>query len=221
VVSDAAAGDATASPRQQRRDSRRAIGRDQVLDAAETVFAEHGFHAASIREIAERAEYSVGAVYSFFATKDDLYRECFRRRGGEFMAGMRELLASGTSPRQQLHDLADWQVGFFGIHPHFARLVIRGGAIAPPLAEPEQDTEIRDNFRDAVTLQVDLIVRGQAAGELRSGPPALLARLFSGLISAYQTTELEAPAGADGETTLVLLHEVLEAALAAPMAPSR
>jgi AcrR family transcriptional regulator len=202
-----------ASPRQQRRDHRRALGRDQVLDAAEAVFAQHGFHAASVREIAEGAEYSVGAVYSFFATKDDLYRECFRRRGAAFMAGMRELLAAPTTPRQQLHDLADWQVGFFRTHPDFARLVIRGGAIAPPLSEPEADAEIRDNFRDAVTLQVDLIERGQATGEIRAGSPALLARLFSGLVSAYQTTELEAVTAADAERTLALLHEVLDAAL--------
>jgi TetR/AcrR family transcriptional regulator len=212
VTTDSAAGDA-AGPRQLRREHRRALGRDQILDAAEAVFADYGFHHASLRQIAERAEYSVGGVYSFFATKDELYRECFHRRGAAFMVGMRTALASDASPRQQLHDLADWQVGFFHAHPQFARLVIRGGAIAPPLSEPEQDAEILENFRTSIALQIDLIERGQRARQIRAGSPAVLARLFSGLISAYQTAELEAADEPAAAPEPALLHDVLEAAL--------
>jgi TetR/AcrR family transcriptional regulator len=215
VTSDPATDDATsdsAGPRQQRRDHRRTLGRDQILDAAEVIFARSGFHDASLREIAERAEYSVGGVYSFFDNKDELYRACFRRRGAEFMIGMRDALTSDASPRQQLHDLADWQVGFFGTYPHFARLVIRGGAIAPALSEPEQDDEILTNFHTSLAQQVDLMERGQEAGEIRPGSPVVLARMFSGLISAYQTAELEREASVDATT---LLHDLLDAAFGA------
>jgi TetR/AcrR family transcriptional regulator len=212
VVSDPEADD-VAGPRQQRREHRRALGRDQILDAAETVFARYGFHDASLREIAERAEYSVGGLYSFFPNKDELYRECLRRRGNAFMIGMRIALESHRSPRQQLHDLADWQVGFFREHPDFARLVIRAGSIAPPLSEPVQDGEVLDNFRASIALQADLVERGQRAGELRDGSPAVLARLFSGLISAYQTAELDA--GPDVVPVISLLHDILDAAFSA------
>jgi TetR/AcrR family transcriptional regulator len=207
------ASETESGPRARRREERRALGRDQILDAAEQIFAEHGFHEASLREIAERAEFSVGGIYTFFATKDELYRECMHRRGSQFMTGMRAVAEAGGSPLRRLHDLADWQVGFFRQHPHFARLVIRGGAVAPPLSEPEQDVEIRDNFRAAQALQADLVVAGQNAGEIRAGSPTVLARLFSGLVSAYQTTELEGddePAG----TPVSLLHDVLDGALA-------
>jgi AcrR family transcriptional regulator len=202
-------------PREQRREHRRALGRDQILDAAEAVFAEHGFHDASIRQIAERAEYSVGGVYSFFTNKDELYRECFHRRGAEFMAGMREVLDGEGSPRQQVHDLADWQIGFFRVHPNFAHLVLRGGAIAPPLSEPEQDAEILDNFRTSLALQTGLFARGQAAGQIREGSPAVLARLFSGLISAHQTIELHAADPAAYQPDVALLHAVLDSAFGA------
>jgi AcrR family transcriptional regulator len=102
---------------EQRRERRRAHSRHQILDAAEEVFARNGFHEASLREIAELAEYSVGAVYGFFAGKNELYREIFLRRAVVCLPGMREILSSAQPPRRQLLDLAEWQVNFFRDHP--------------------------------------------------------------------------------------------------------
>lgn len=223
------------SLREQRREHRRALSRDQILDAAEHVFSRKGFHEASLREIAELAEFSVGAVYGFFTGKDEIYREIFLRRAAEFLPGMQQVLSSDRPPRRQLLDLADWQVGFFRRFPQFGRLVLRGGSIAPPLSEPPDDSRIIANFRTSQRMQADLFRRGQQTGELRTGDPLLLARMFSGLVSAFQAAELaiaEDPAeggdsGAGGETgaapeggrfALDELHAVLEAAFVLPAA---
>jgi len=47
--------------------------RADLVATARTVFIERGFHGASLDEIAERAGYSKGAVYSNFAGKDELF----------------------------------------------------------------------------------------------------------------------------------------------------
>lgn len=52
---------------------RRLQTREALVRTARRVFLEHGFHGASLDEIAERAGYSKGAVYSNFAGKDDLF----------------------------------------------------------------------------------------------------------------------------------------------------
>jgi AcrR family transcriptional regulator len=44
-----------------------------LVETAREVFLERGFHGASLDEIAERAGYSKGAVYSNFAGKDELF----------------------------------------------------------------------------------------------------------------------------------------------------
>jgi AcrR family transcriptional regulator len=54
--------------RAERRDARQ-----ELLSAAADVFAAHGFHDASIDEVAERAGYSKGTVYWHFEGKDDLF----------------------------------------------------------------------------------------------------------------------------------------------------
>ena len=202
------------SPREQRREHRRALSRDQILSAAEIVFARNGFHDASLREIAELAEFSVGAVYSFFAGKEDIYRAIFLRRAAEFMPEMEEVIGRPGTPLGQLLDLAAWQVGFFRRYPQFGRLVLRGGAIGAPLVTPAEDAEIQENFAAAQRAQAELFRRGQEAGEVRQAPPLVLARMFSGLVSAFQAAEL----GAEPPAHLRLedLLEVIEAAFAAP-----
>ena len=56
---------------------RRAATRQRLLDAAVTIVADRGFHAATVDRIASEAGYSVGAIYSNFGSKDDLFLAVF------------------------------------------------------------------------------------------------------------------------------------------------
>jgi AcrR family transcriptional regulator len=59
----------------------------RLLDAAEELFAEHGFEASSIREITKKAQCNLAAVNYHFHSKENLYNEVFRRR----LAALRDL----------------------------------------------------------------------------------------------------------------------------------
>ena len=52
----------------------------RLLDAAEHLFADHGFDATSVRDITKNADCNVAAVNYHFGTKENLYIEVFRRR---------------------------------------------------------------------------------------------------------------------------------------------
>jgi AcrR family transcriptional regulator len=56
---------------------RRAATHQRLIDAATKVVARRGFHAATVDEIADEAGYSVGALYSNFDGKDDLFLAVF------------------------------------------------------------------------------------------------------------------------------------------------
>jgi TetR/AcrR family transcriptional regulator len=212
VTSDArtARESAPASPRERRRRQHRDLSRTQILDAAEEVFADKGYHEATIKEISARAEFSVGAVYEFFENKDDLFAQLYARRGAEFMAGMRAVLDAPGSPRARLHNLAEFQIAFFREHAAFGRLFIR----VPSLPE----RSVADNYTEAMTLQSKLFREGQDAGELRDGDPDVLASLFSGLVAAYQATDpviIDGAAPGTERMALTEFHDVLDAAFAA------
>ena len=56
---------------------RRAATHERLVGAATKVVARRGFHAATVDEIADEAGYSVGALYSNFDGKDDLFLAVF------------------------------------------------------------------------------------------------------------------------------------------------
>jgi len=55
-----------------RREREKAAHRKEILDAAIKVFAEKGFYAATLEEVAQEAEFSKGALYLYFPNKEDI-----------------------------------------------------------------------------------------------------------------------------------------------------
>jgi AcrR family transcriptional regulator len=113
------------------RAERREQTRQELLTAAEACFVSHGFHASSVDEVAERAGYTKGAVYSNFASKEDLFFAVYERRVEqvltEVVPGLRQAgaerafdqLAAGAMQRR---DRADgWRAVFFEFWAHVLR----------------------------------------------------------------------------------------------------
>lgn len=111
--------------------------RRRLLDAAADEFAEHGFAAARLTEIARRAGFTKGAVYSNFASKQELFAELFADRSLELagrvlaeIAGLDISAAAGRSGET----ISAWLVG----DPGWALLVLEFGVQAarePAIAE--------------------------------------------------------------------------------------
>ena len=65
---------------------------DAILAVAEEVFAEHGYVAASLREIAERADVTQALIIYYFGSKQGLFETLFKRRGLEVSRERQALL---------------------------------------------------------------------------------------------------------------------------------
>src|SRR6266536_3616273 len=102
-----------ASPRQRQRltrAERRAQTRDQLLEAAARVFARKGYAGASVDDIAEEAGFTVGALYSNFSGKQELFMAAFERHCDQELAQVQALLAADL-PLEQLVDAVSRQFG--------------------------------------------------------------------------------------------------------------
>jgi TetR/AcrR family transcriptional regulator len=206
------------SPRELRRQQHKQLSRTQILDAAEEVFARKGFHDATVKEIAAAAEFSVGGVYSFFADKDDLFVQIYLRRGTEFMRGMRAALEAPGPPMEVLHRLADYQIGFFRENANFGRLYLRASGVTLGDLISKIDQAVVENYAEALNLQTKLFRDAQDAGVMRDGDPEVLAMLFSGLLSGYQSTDptvVHAAGPAAERLPLDQLHAIIDGAFGA------
>jgi AcrR family transcriptional regulator len=94
-----------------------------VLAAAATVFAQRGFAAASIDEVAGAAGFTKGAVYSNFASKDELFLALMDARVNARVELVRRVTTDAPSTREALAEIgdrlaraaveqADWQLLF-------------------------------------------------------------------------------------------------------------
>ncbi|MFC4129205.1 TetR/AcrR family transcriptional regulator [Hamadaea flava] len=73
-----------------------------MLEAAVRVFAERGFHAATMDEVAERAGVSKPMVYAYLGTKDELFVACLRREAGRLLASVAGVVDPQLPPDEQL-----------------------------------------------------------------------------------------------------------------------
>lgn len=207
--------------RTQRRMRQQDLSRTQLLDAAEEVFGQRGFAMATLKEIAELAGFAVGSVYLFFPSKEELFRAVWLRRGQEFMPGMAAVVfGEGTDDAlARLHRLIDFQVGFFRDRPAFGRLYLRFSGTADARHGVTVDPTVQLRFDEAMRMQSELFAEGQRAGVFRSGEPALLSRMFSGLVHAYQSLDpaiMTSPSDAPGHRLPTTdLHEIVESAFGA------
>jgi AcrR family transcriptional regulator len=71
---------ATRNPRRLTRSEAQSLTRQRLIEAAADVFCEQGFLKASLAAVAERAGYTIGAVYSNFSGKDELFMAVMRDR---------------------------------------------------------------------------------------------------------------------------------------------
>ena len=146
------------------RMERREKTRQDLLNAAETCFVTRGFHATSVDEVAERAGYTKGAVYSNFASKEDLFFGVYQRRVDhvltEVIPGLRQAglerafdsLATATIQRRDRDD--GWLAVFFEFWAHVLRHPELRGRFAAI------HTRILEQLADAVRLLAD--ERGRA-----------------------------------------------------------
>ncbi|GAA3398917.1 TetR/AcrR family transcriptional regulator [Streptomyces roseoviridis] len=86
---------------------RRPRTRAALLKAALEVFAEHGFHAASIEQICERAGFTRGAYYSNFAGKEELFLALFDEHGERIVRRLAEAIDALGPEDYTLERLAD------------------------------------------------------------------------------------------------------------------
>src|SRR6478609_6431125 len=57
----------------ERHTRERELVRNAILAAARSLFLTQGYANVSMRKIAEQIEYSPGAIYSYFASKEDIF----------------------------------------------------------------------------------------------------------------------------------------------------
>jgi AcrR family transcriptional regulator len=181
-----------------KRPRRRAEDRPrEICRAALEVFAEKGFAAAKLDEIAARAGVAKGTLYLYFKDKEDLFRAVIRDTVAPNVALIRENIASSGLSFAELVPLL---LGRFADMTEnvpvgaVAKIVIGESRNFPELAKVYHDLVVSQT----VSIIAGLIKKAQAAGEVRAGDPRLHAMSIVGpMIMGVLWRETLQPIGAE------------------------
>lgn len=185
----------------------RAEVRERLLTAGAEVFAEQGVHESRLDDVAARAGFSKGAVYSNFSSKEDLVAQVMRRATSLVLGSLQELVHADIESVQ----IGDVVRQAFGRHDQSAQFALlsefRGYATRHPELMPEFVAQ-RRSLQDGVQELVDLWFG--AHPEIDPGIP--LDTFATALVAANVGLVFDAPAlpGVDpGEVVAALVEAVV------------
>jgi AcrR family transcriptional regulator len=174
---------------------------EQTLSVARTLFAERGYNAVTMDEVAAKVGVTKPLLYNYFGNKESLYIACMERAGDALTATIADSVAATDSPAEALRaglhsffafldsDRAAWTVLFDETLP-------RGGEISERVAEYRG--QIADLVADAMLEQIPPRAQHAAKAQVEGlstavlGAAEALARwwLRSEAFSAEQAAEL-------------------------------
>jgi len=182
-----------------------------LLEAAERTFSEKGYHATSIRDIAREAGFSVGGVYQFFTSKDELYLRVVESQW-EFFFGLLEAARRPDGARARLEALTEAMFRTFEERRGFFRLFLseRGrltAAFSGQIAE-----RVGAHTRKLREELVELMRQGVEDGTLRAGDPGMLASAYLGMVHNCIFEALSSGASRPGRSGTEILSLFLDGA---------
>ncbi|HYM14709.1 MAG TPA: TetR/AcrR family transcriptional regulator [Dehalococcoidia bacterium] len=147
--------------------ARRVDRRRAILDAATELFADRGFGAVSVQEIADAASTHKTTVLYHFATKEALHEAVLDEALGRIAAVMHEFLAGGFR-RDRVAYMLDQIHAFFADHIALARILQR------ELLESAAPEAYFSLFVEPIYLPaMRMLEAAMAAGVIRHVDPAL------------------------------------------------
>jgi len=153
--------------------SKGARTRRRLLEAAETVFAEFGYHNASIVKLTEAAGVGQGTFYLYFASKKEIFDELVLDLNHRVRQAMTEAASRGEkrAERELLGFTAFFR--FTAEHPALYRIIRQAEFVSPEMLHRHYD-RLTEGY-------VAGLRQAMANGEVVDGDPEVLAWALMGI----------------------------------------
>ncbi|HSK48882.1 MAG TPA: TetR/AcrR family transcriptional regulator [Solirubrobacterales bacterium] len=159
-----------------RRSADREARREELLRIAAGLFAERGYEATTVRDIASAAGILSGSLYHHFDSKEAMVDAILAPFLAEAVAGCEAVVAGGEGPRRTLEGLIT--AALDGIADNRDAILIFQNE-AQRLATEARFAYLGEADRKLERIWTDLLRRGSESGELRADlDPTLTYRLI-------------------------------------------
>lgn len=154
--------------------------RERILQAAAQLFAERGYEASSVGDLAQAMGISKAGIYHYFASKQDIYDAIILDVLTQLNARVQEAVGAQEHPSEQLKAFMVTHAQTFETHYHaFTTMLVGFSGMA---GAGLRDEAIRQ--RDAYeALLRSIMKQGQLNGEFTKADPATAARAVLSMLN--------------------------------------
>jgi TetR/AcrR family transcriptional regulator len=199
--------------------------RHRILVAARHEFDKSGVDAVSLRTIARKAGTTIGMIYYYFPTKDELFLAVIEDVYELVLPDIAALLAADAPLRDKLARVMRRLAGGSDVERAVMRIAVRDALVSSP-----RRARLFERFqRGHIPLVLQAMVRAEQAGEVRTDVPTAMKLFSAGAVAVLGSLVMQhlplpglPPADQRVELALAMLFDGIGAAPATAVAgPAR
>lgn len=156
--------------------------REDILEAAARAFGRSGYRSATMQDIAKEAGYTAASLYSYFSSKEDIFRGLYERIRKEMEAIREKPMPTGLTFRQKLDLFLRRQLEVALRHSSVVKVFhFSGESLSSYCPQEEGLSRVEVMARD-----FELFFQAEASAEDLGGwDPAIAALAFAGMAHAF------------------------------------
>ena len=131
-----------------------------ILEAARKVFAERGFHEATVDDIAEAAGVAKGTVYLYYQSKRDVYFSALKFGISQMYASLLQEIKKVSTPEEKLKALIAAKLAYFDENRDFFKIYYSELGNIPSTHPGGIDTEFKALYQEQARLVEAILKEG-------------------------------------------------------------
>lgn len=159
------------------------VNKQKILDCAIKLFAEKGYSATSIRDIAKEVGITVPNIYYYFGSKEGLYQHILETTMEGFSKKVQSGVSANASLRDQLVAMTKGKYRFIEEHPDLMRIFFREWFAREGATSSAEET--KPAILQSLATMAFMVMGRIAAGELRDVNPDHAAWFLVGIFNAF------------------------------------
>lgn len=174
----------------------------ELLEAARRLFAEQGFHATTVEDIAAAAGVAKGTVYLYYKSKHDVYWAALERGITELLHEIQTRLEAEASPEDKVRAFIAIKIRYFEMNRDFFRIYFSelGSGFSHPTQMPPQFEQMYLQQARILEAVLQQGIQDKAIREIRTDTAAVaISDLIRGIIVqrllGWSTKDVESDIG--------------------------
>ena len=159
--------------------------REEILEAAERLFAQNGFHNSTVAEIAKESEFAIGTIYQFFKNKEELYYTMMIEKFDLLYTTIQKEVGKKKNCLEKLSCLVAEVLSFIEQHVDFFKIFTWELNVLKPNMENKLKEQLINKHFTYIKLISDVIKEGIDERKLKGGNADDLSSALVGMMNIF------------------------------------